>query len=110
MLHMMTATHGPDTCPAAVPEIMEMAMDGLQKMGEVAKSLDITVQGGWANMPAHVDYVGRRTDVGHQHGTIVPCPGNAEVILWRYTGTTPGCSAGFPSIDLFGMGGGDRRI
>jgi hypothetical protein len=57
MLHMMTVTHGPDTCAATVPEIMEMAMDGLQKMGEVAKSLDITVQGSWANMPAHVIYV-----------------------------------------------------
>jgi len=45
MLHMVMATHGPDTCAAAVPEIMEMAMDAFQKMGEVAKNLGITGQG-----------------------------------------------------------------
>ena len=54
---MDMVTHGPDTCVAAVPEIMEMAMDGFQKMDEVAKSLGITMQGSWANMPAHVIYV-----------------------------------------------------
>ncbi len=32
-------------------------MDGFQKMDDVAKGLGITVQGSWANMPAHVLYV-----------------------------------------------------
>ncbi len=29
MLHMVVARHGPETCPAAVPELREMAMAGL---------------------------------------------------------------------------------
>ena len=57
MLHMVIATHGPDTCAAAVPEVAEMAMAGFQKMDEVAANLGITVQGSWANMPAHALYV-----------------------------------------------------
>lgn len=57
MLHMLLATHGPDTCAAAVPEIMDMAMTGFQKMDDVAKSLGITIQGSWANMPGHVIYM-----------------------------------------------------
>ena len=57
MLHMLLAIHGPDTCAAAVPAIREIAMEGFQKMDEVTKALGITVQGSWANMPAHVPYL-----------------------------------------------------
>ena len=57
MLHMVTATHGPDTCAASVPEIMELALDSLPKLEEVANSLGVTVQGSWANMPAHTFYI-----------------------------------------------------
>ncbi len=57
MLHMVVATHGPDTCPAAVPEIRDQALGTLPKMDEVAKGLGISVQGSWANMPAHAIYI-----------------------------------------------------
>ncbi len=57
MLHMVLAIHGPDTCAAVVPAIRDIAMEGFQKMDEVAKALDITIQGSWANMPAHVIYL-----------------------------------------------------
>ena len=56
MLHMVVATHGPDTCAAVVPEVAEMAKDGFQKIGEAAKKLGIIVQGTWTNMPAHTLY------------------------------------------------------
>lgn len=57
MLHMVLAVHGPETCAAAVPEVRDVAMEGFRDMDEAAKNLGITVQGGWANMPAHVLYV-----------------------------------------------------
>ena len=57
MLHMVIATHGPDTCAASVPEIRELAKSTLPKLEEVAKGLGVTVQGGWANMPAHAIYI-----------------------------------------------------
>ena len=57
MLHMVVATHGPDTCAAVVPEVTEMAKAGFQQMGESAKKLGIAVQGTWTNMPAHTLYV-----------------------------------------------------
>ena len=57
MLHMVVATHGPDTCAAVVPEVAEMAKAGFQQIGEAAKKLGITVQGTWTNMPAHTLYI-----------------------------------------------------
>jgi hypothetical protein len=57
MLHMVVATHGPDTCAAVVPEVTEMAKAGFQQIDEAAKKLGITVQGTWTNMPAHTLYI-----------------------------------------------------
>lgn len=58
MLHMMVATHGPETCPASVPEeVRNKVLSELQKLEEVANKLGVTVQGGWANMPAHAIYI-----------------------------------------------------
>ena len=54
---MVVAKHGPETCAAAVPAILEMAMTGFQELESIAKGLGITVQGSWANMPAHEIYV-----------------------------------------------------
>ncbi len=56
MLHMVVATHGPDTCAAVVLEVTEIAKAGFQQIGEAAKKLGITVQGMWTNMPAHTLY------------------------------------------------------
>ena len=56
MLHLVVATHGPETCAAVVPEVMEKAMSAKQRMGEVTKTLGITVQGAWVNMPGHTIY------------------------------------------------------
>ncbi len=57
MLHMVLITHGPDTCAAAHPEIAEIMQTGMGKLDEVASRLGITVQGSWANMPAHAIYM-----------------------------------------------------
>ncbi len=57
MLHMVVATHGPDTCAAVVPEAAEMAKAGFQQIDEAAKKLGVTVQGTWTNMPAHILYI-----------------------------------------------------
>ncbi len=57
MLHMVIATHGPDTCAAVVPKVTEVAKAGFQQIDEAAKKLGITVQGTWTNMPAHTLYI-----------------------------------------------------
>ncbi len=56
MLHMVVVTHGPDTCAVSNPEVREIAMGGMQRMGEAAGALGATIQGVWTNMPAHVIY------------------------------------------------------
>ena len=57
MLHMVVATHGPETCPGAHPEMREKAMGAMKRMEEVSASLGISLQGGWTNMPAHTIYM-----------------------------------------------------
>ncbi len=57
MLHMIVATHGPDTCAAVVPEAQEMARTGFGQLGEASQKLGITVEGVWTNMPAHIIYL-----------------------------------------------------
>ena len=56
MLHMVVATHGPDTCPAVIPELRDKRLAASKRMDEVTKKLGITVQGGWVNMPGHILY------------------------------------------------------
>jgi hypothetical protein len=57
MLHMVVATHGPETCAAVIPEIRAKAESALKRMDEVGKKLGVTVKGGWGNMPGHVMYM-----------------------------------------------------
>ncbi len=56
MLHMMVATHGPDTCAGVVPELRDKALLALKQRDKVAKKLGITIEGGWTNMPGHTIY------------------------------------------------------
>jgi hypothetical protein len=56
MLHMLVARHGPQTCPAAVPEFNDKALFALKERDKVAKKLGISIEGAWANMPAHILY------------------------------------------------------
>jgi hypothetical protein len=56
MLHMLVARHGPQTCAAVVPEFKDKASFALKGRDKVAKKLGITIQGAWANMPAHIIY------------------------------------------------------
>ena len=53
MLHMIVATHGPETCPGVIPELREKMVQGMQKMDQVMAAEGATAQGGWVNMPAH---------------------------------------------------------
>lgn len=58
MLHMMVATHGPETCPASMSEeVRNKVLSEFKKIDEVANKLGVTVQGSWANMPAHAIYI-----------------------------------------------------
>ncbi|MDH4077720.1 MAG: DUF3303 domain-containing protein [Acidimicrobiia bacterium] len=57
MLHMIVMTHGPDTCAAAHPEIAAVMEDGMKRLGQVAESNSVSIQGMWVDPPAHVTYV-----------------------------------------------------
>ena len=56
MLHMVTGTHGADTCAAAHADIGEMARDGWERLDDASKELGVTLQGAWVDPPAHVFY------------------------------------------------------
>ena len=56
MLHLVVATHSPETCAAVVPEWRDKALSAFQRMGEITKALGITPQGAWTNMPGHTTY------------------------------------------------------
>ena len=53
MLHMVLMRHGPDTCAAGHPDVGEMARAGTEQMDATASKLGITIQGAWADPPAH---------------------------------------------------------
>ena len=56
MLHLVVATHSPQTCAAVVPEWKDKALSASQRMSEVTKALGITIQGAWTNIPGHTTY------------------------------------------------------
>lgn len=57
MIHMLVATHGPETCAAVVPEIMEKTLSNWKQSEEVSKKLGVTIQGSWVNMPGHITFI-----------------------------------------------------
>ncbi len=86
MLHMVVATHGPDTCAASHPEVREIAVAGMQRMGEVARALGATIQGGWTNMPAHVLYF--LVDAPNAH-VVNQLAADLRLMEWNTVNVTP---------------------
>ena len=57
MLHMITVTHGPDTCAAVYPDIGDKARTAFGQMEEVSKKHQVAVQGWWIDAPGHIFYM-----------------------------------------------------
>jgi hypothetical protein len=57
MLHMIVATHGPETCPASRADVREKYFGEVGRMHEIAASHQVTIEGGWSNMPGHAFFV-----------------------------------------------------
>jgi len=57
MLYMVISTHGPQTCPMAVPKAAEKMRYSMEHMNEVTKKLNIKVNGNWVDAPAHIIYM-----------------------------------------------------
>lgn len=57
MLHMLVATHGPDTCPAANASYKKAALEMGPRMPEVSQKHGCSIQGGWVSRSAHSVYV-----------------------------------------------------
>ena len=57
MLHMVVATHGPETCALLVHEIGDKALTALERMDEVAKGHGANMEGGWSDMSGHTIYM-----------------------------------------------------
>jgi hypothetical protein len=53
---MMIAVHGPDTCAASVPEVRDNMLPHLRQLTAIAQKQGATLQGAWADMPAHTLY------------------------------------------------------
>ncbi len=56
MLHLVTAIHGPEMCPAANKSAKEIALPGITALSHKATPDDITLIGSWASMPGHTLY------------------------------------------------------
>ena len=56
MLHMITMTHGPDTCAGANPDSRVKARNGFSQLSTAAEAKQVSVQGAWVDAPAHVIY------------------------------------------------------
>jgi hypothetical protein len=57
MLHMIVATHGPETCPASRSGIRDKYFGEVGRMHEIAASHQVKIEGGWSNMPGHALYI-----------------------------------------------------
>lgn len=57
MLHMIVATHGPDTCPMTDPALAQKALSQNKRMDEVQKKFGVTSQGAWTNMGSHTTFM-----------------------------------------------------
>ena len=56
MLHLVTAIHSPDICPAASDSAKEIAMPGIAALASKTTPNDIKLVGSWASMPGHTLY------------------------------------------------------
>jgi hypothetical protein len=57
MLHMLIATHGPETCPASRADVRKKYLGELERMHEIAGAHEVKIEGGWSNMPGHAIYI-----------------------------------------------------
>ncbi len=57
MLHMVVATHGPETCSHASERFRLLAVEGAARVGQVTKARGCTVHGAWANRVSHTLYM-----------------------------------------------------
>jgi hypothetical protein len=57
MLYMVVATHTAESCPMGNPEVAKKMRYGSEHLNEVAKKLNIKVNGSWVDAPAHVMYL-----------------------------------------------------
>lgn len=56
LLHMVTLTHGPETCPAGHPELRDKCGTALGRVPTEAPNFGANVIGFWADPPGHVFY------------------------------------------------------
>jgi hypothetical protein len=56
MLHLVTATHNPEACPAAFDAAKEIALPGISRLANGDMPPGVTLVGAWVNMPGHALY------------------------------------------------------
>jgi len=80
MLHMVTISHGPDTCAAVHSEIGALARKARSEIDATAKGLGITVQGWWVDATGHVFYL--LADAPHAHA-VNKLMTDVQLFLWN---------------------------
>ena len=57
MLHIVVATHGPETCPLAVDKVRDKNIGAASRMEEVVKDYGCTLEGAWTSRASHTLYI-----------------------------------------------------
>jgi len=57
MLHMVVATHGPETCGLAVPQVRHKLIETATRLEQVAKDYGCTLEGAWTGRSNHTMYL-----------------------------------------------------
>jgi len=86
VLHLIIATHGPDTCPASRQDIRETFLGELGNLGQTAQALDATVVGSWNDMTGHTLYL--VIDAPDAH-TVQRLAANARLMDWGTVDVKP---------------------
>ncbi len=56
MLYMAVATHTPQTCPVAVPEVRGHLLEVAPRIRQVLEAHGVALQGAWASRAEHAIY------------------------------------------------------
>ena len=86
LLHMVTLTHGPETCPAARPDLQEKCGVRLAALPGEAPNHGAEVRGRWADPPGHVFYFLVAAPNAHAVASLI---GGLELSHWNTVEVRP---------------------
>jgi hypothetical protein len=86
MLHLLVATHRPESCPRVAPELKKTAEKGGAQFGKVTKALGIKVCDAWNDVPGHTMYF--LLDAPNAH-VVAQMAGEIKLTAWSTVNVIP---------------------